>query len=112
MSFERTMKDGPWAWVNKSALEKIRTKCEDANSPLGVYLALCEIASDQKSNNFMVSMDKIASKCCLSRNTVLKRLKSLESIGLVDITRSRTSENFRIPSAYLLLRCEVMEGVK
>jgi hypothetical protein len=69
-------------------------------------MALCEIASDERSNNFTVSMDKIASKCCLSRRTVLDRLNDLEFIGLVEIFRSKTSENFRIPSAYLLLRCE------
>ena len=112
MSDERNIKDGAWAWMNKAALEKIRTRCEDAKSSLGVYLALCEIASDHKSQSFMVSMDKIASKCCLSRRTVLDRLNDLEFIGLVEITRSKTSENFRIPSAYLLLRCEFMEGVK
>jgi CTP-dependent riboflavin kinase len=100
------MKDGPWAWVNKAALEKIRTRCEDSKSSLGVYLALCEIASDEKSNNFMVSMDRIASKCCLSRRTVLDRLNDLEFIGLVEIHRSRTTQSIRIPSAYVLLRCE------
>lgn len=103
---ERTMKDGAWAWVNKAALEKIRTRCEDAKSALAVYLALCEIASDEQSNDFMVSMDKIGGKCCLSRRTVFDRLNDLEFIGLVEIARSKTNQNFRIPSAYTLLRCE------
>ncbi|MDR3412740.1 MAG: hypothetical protein P4L87_17640 [Formivibrio sp.] len=104
---ERDMKrDKPWAWFQKAALEKIRTRCEDAKSTIAVYLALCEIASDEQSSSFVVSMDKIGSKCCLSRRTVFDRLNKLEFIGLVQIARSKTNENFRIPSAYTLLRCE------
>jgi CRP-like cAMP-binding protein len=103
---ERDTHDGHWAWFNLDACDKIRTRCEDAKSTLAVYLALCEIASDKRSNDFMVSMDGIASKCCLSRRTVFTRLNDLESIGLLEIARSKTSENFRIPSAYKLLRCE------
>lgn len=93
-------------WANKAALEKIRMRCENANSCLGVYLALCEIASDERSEDFMISMDKIAGKCCLSRRTVFDRLNDLEFIGLVEIARSKTNQNLRIPSAYILLRCE------
>jgi hypothetical protein len=106
-SGERSAKDGPWCWANKSALEKIRTRCEDPRSTLAVYLALCEIASDEQSNNFMASMDRIAAKACLSRRTVFDRLNDLERIGLVEIFRSKTSQNFRIPSAYVLLKCEI-----
>jgi len=93
-------------WATKSALEKIRTRCEDPRSTLGVYLALCEIGSDEQSNDFMASMNRIAAKACLSRRTVFDRLNDLERIGLINIYRSQTSENFRIPSSYELLRCE------
>jgi len=103
---ERKSTDGPWGWFNKHALEKIRNSCEDVKSCLGVYLSLCEIASDEQSENFMVSMHRISMKCGLSRRTVFDRLNDLERIGLVEIARSRTSENYRIPSAYMLLRCE------
>ena len=51
-------------------------------------------------------MHRIAGKCCLSRPTVLKHLNQLEFIGLVEIFRSRTNENFKVPSAYKLLVCE------
>jgi CRP-like cAMP-binding protein len=103
---ERTMKDGAWAWVNKSALEKIRNQIEDAQSALAVYYALAEIASDEQSGDFRASMDRIAAKCCFSRRTVAKRLNDLEFNGLVEIQRSETTENFKMPSAYLMLRCE------
>ena len=106
VSGERDIKDGPWFWTNKSAVEKIRHRCEDPRSTLGVYLALCEIASDEQTNEFLASMDRIAAKACLSRRTVFDRLNDLERIGLVEIFRSKTSQNFRVPSAYLLLRCE------
>ena len=106
---KRSMKkDGPWMWANKAALEKIRLRCEDAKSSLAVYLALCEVASDEQSDNFRVSMDRIGSKCGLSRRTVFDRLNDLEFIGLVDIERSKTSANFRMPSSYVLLRCETV----
>jgi hypothetical protein len=71
-----------------------------------VYLALCEVASDERSESFMVSMHLIAGKCCLSRPTVLKHLNQLEFIGLVEIFRSPTNQNFKVPSAYELLVCE------
>ena len=102
---ERSPKDGAWCWANKSALEKIRTQCEDPRSTLAVYFALCEIASDEQSGYFTASMNRIASKCCLSRRTVFDRLNDLERLYLIRITRSATSENYRIPSSYLLLRC-------
>jgi hypothetical protein len=106
-STERATKDGPWCWANKAAIEKIRSNCEDAKSALGVYFALCEIASDEGSNNFRASHDKIAAKCGLSRQWVMRRLNDLEFIGLVEIFRSETSPHFKMPSAYILLRCEV-----
>jgi predicted transcriptional regulator len=105
---QRSAKDGPWAWFNKAAIEKIRTRCEDPKSSLAVYFALVEIASDEQSDDFTVSMQKIASKCCLSRRTVFDRLNDLERIGLIDVYHSKTSEQFRIPSAYKLLRCETV----
>jgi len=104
---ERDMtRDKPWAWFQKAALNKIRSQCDDAKSAIAVYLALCEIASDEQSNNFRASMDKIAAKCCLSRRTVFSKLNELEFNGLVEIHRSATNENFKMPSAYILLRCE------
>lgn len=103
----RDIKDcAPWCWAEKAALEKIRARCEDAKTTLLVYFALCEVASDERSQDFMISMDKIAGKSCLSRPTVLKSLQRLEQIGLVEIHRSKTSQNFKIPSAYRMLVCE------
>ena len=103
----RSTKDcAPWCWAEKAALEKIRARCEDAKTTLLVYFALCEVASDERSQDFMISMDKIAGKSCLSRPTVLKSLQRLEQIGLVEIHRSKTSQNFKIPSAYRMLVCE------
>ena len=103
----RSLKEcAPWCWLEKAALEKIRDRSENAKITQLVYLALCEIASDERTEDFLISMDKIAGKSCLSRPTVLKSLQILEGLGLVEIHRSRTSENFRIPSAYRLICCE------
>ena len=106
MRIRNTKECAPWCWVEKAALEKIRARSEEGKTTLLVYLALCEIASDERSEDFLVSMDKIAGKSCLSRPTVFKSLPILEELGLVHITRSRTSENFRVPCAYRLLVCE------
>ena len=103
----RSLKEcAPWCWAEKAALDKIRDRSEDAKTTLLVYHALCEIASDERTEEFLISMDKIAAKSCLSRPTVFKSLQILEGLGLVEIQRSRTSKNFRIPSAYRLLGCE------
>ena len=103
---QRSSADGPWCWANKSALNKIRSRCEDSKSILGVYWALCECASDERSDDFTISLDRIGAKCGMTRKTVAKWLYELERIGLIDVLRSKTSQHFRIPSAYVLLRCE------
>jgi hypothetical protein len=105
-SDQRSTRDGPWFWITKAAVEKIREDCEDTRSTLGIYVALCEIASDERSESFIASMDKIAAKSCLTRRTVIDRLKDLERIGVIRIYRSATTANFRVPSQYTLLRCD------
>jgi hypothetical protein len=103
---QRKMSDAPWLWITKNSLRKIRARCEDARTTLLVYMALAECASDEGSDDFTISMNAIASRGCLTRQTVLKHLRQLEHIGLVWIMRSCTNEHFRIPSAYVLLKCE------
>jgi DNA-binding MarR family transcriptional regulator len=93
-------------WAEKASLEKIRTCLEKPSMTLLVYWALCEIASDERTDDFIIPMDKIVSKCGLTRPTVDKQLKLLETHGLVEIHRSRTNQNMRIPSAYTLTTCE------
>lgn len=105
-SVKRSPKDGAWFWGNKSAMEKIRHSCERAKLVLGVYVALCEIASDEHSDDFIASTDKIASRCGQSYSNTFELIKELERIGLVRVLRSPTNQNFRVPSAYTLLKCE------
>ena len=97
----------PFCWLEKISLEAIRTRCEDPRSTLGVYLALCEIASDEHSDSFPISASKIAAKACLSQRTVFDRIKDLERIGLIEIKHEgHASATSRIPNTYTLLKCE------
>ena len=101
----RTQRDGPWAWFDKASMNKIRVRCEAAPSCMAVYLALCELASDEQSPSFCVTLRSIMAKSGLSRRTVLARLHDLEFIGLVEITRQFQAGEQQ-PSAYRLLRCQ------
>ncbi len=102
---KRETTDGPWMWANKAALKKIRDSCdEDWKARLAVYLALCEIASDERTKGeFKAPMDRIAAKCGYSRRAVFDKLNELEALQLISICRSATSENYRVPSSYVIL---------
>jgi len=103
---KRKTDHGPWCWLEKASLEKIRRQLDNPTPALAVYLALCEIASDRRSDDFQISADHIGSKCGMCRQTVSKQLARLEFIGLVDIMRAETSANMKVSSAYVLLACE------
>jgi hypothetical protein len=103
---QRSRKDGPWAWYNKAAFNKIIDDLDDTTALIAVYSALCLIASDERSDDFRASHAKIAGKCGLSRQWTMKKLDELEFIGLIKINRSETSAKCKQPSAYTLLKCE------
>ena len=101
----RSQKDGFWLWASKHALAHIRQYCDDPASATAVYIALCEIASDERDETFDASHSYIAGKCHLSRRTVIRRLEELENISLVRVKRSG---HLKTPSRYTLLQCASM----
>ena len=72
-----------WLWADKVVLRRIRDQVPDVSSALGVYFALCEVASDTESPSFEVTQEAIASKCGLGVRTVGARLHDLKSVGAI-----------------------------
>ena len=105
----RKPEDGPWAWVNKRAIQAI----EEASSELGmkqtsamlIYFALCLISSDRRGqDSFRCSIGLIAKKSGLSIRTVHTGLPFLEDLRIVHILRKRSGDTYmKEPSVYTLL---------
>lgn len=101
----REIKDGPFCWASKDALNLIRNSCEQCGSALLVYQALYECASNAGQEEFDTTHVYLAGLCGLTEKTVRVRLRELEDIGLVNI-QPNESNGFRRPSTFTLLRCK------
>lgn len=92
----------PFCWQHKAALRKIRESFDAEKvvaSALAVYLALTEIASDEKSETFTTTHAWISQKSGVSPRTVQDRLNGLAEIGIVSIS----TPALKSPSTYRLL---------
>lgn len=108
-STPRSTEDGPWLWANKVAVRRIRDVFDTDNavaSALGVYMALCEISSDEKSPSVQTTQHYIAMKCGFSRRTVQCRIDDLAGLGFI---RVHTPDR-RMPSFYTLLKVDGPEA--
>ncbi len=86
----RHIKDGPWAWLNKKALQLIPETFDlvgQVASARSVYLALCELASDAQKETFQATVREIGCRAGVSYGTAFKVLMRLEAVGLLGIKR-------------------------
>ncbi len=81
----RNIKDAPFCWQHKEALQRIRDYLEDGHGhcalTLSVYVALSQLASDAHSQTFTAPISEIARRAAVSYRTaagVLKRFEALE----------------------------------
>ncbi len=98
----RAIDDGPFAWVSKAALRKIREGLENDNavtSGIAVYVALAEIASDEQSPQFTTTQAHIAEKSGVSIRTVAARQQDLEELELI----LKIVPDLRAPAHFTLL---------
>jgi DNA-binding MarR family transcriptional regulator len=105
---ERQIKDAPFCWQHKGALEMIRDYFEDGNghsaSALSTYLALTELASDAQSETFTASIRQIAARGGVSYRTTAAILNRLEKLKLLHVERSTVpGTKGNAPSTYTLL---------
>src|SRR5260370_20152628 len=103
----RHIKDGPWAWLNKKALQLIPETFDlvgQVASARSVYLALCELASDAQKETFPATVREIGCRAGVSYGTAFKVLMRLEAVGLLSIKRrDKQGSKERLPSVYTLL---------
>ena len=105
----RNIKDAPFCWQHKEALQRIRDYLEDGHGhcalALSVYVALSQLASDAHSETFTAPISEIARRAAVSYRTaagVLKRFEALELIAVQRSTVPGTKEH--APSTYTMLR--------
>ena len=105
MTAERDTKDGPFCWQSKAALKLILESFGDAGNaacrPRSVYLALCEIASDEGAAQFVVTKGLLGYRAGLSTRTVQRVLPDLVRAGVLTI--SRNANGLKTASRYTLL---------
>jgi len=112
MTAERDTKDGPFCWQSKAALRRILDSFDDdegrACRTRSVYLALCEIASDEGAAQFIVSKGLLAFRAGLSARTVQRVFPDLERAGVLTIERNATG--LKASSRYTLLAVPATKG--
>lgn len=90
----------PYMWASKTALRKIAEKTfMSAWKPKIVYLALCEIASDQASATFEAGFSYIAKRAGICRNSAQAAIKELLEIGVIATRKGGRNE----PNKYRIL---------
>jgi hypothetical protein len=112
MSAERDTKDGPFCWLSKAALKRILDSFGDdegrACRTRSVYLALCEIGSDEGTARFIVAKGLLAFRAGLSARTVQRVFPDLVRAGVLTIERNATG--LKTSSRYTLLPVPARTG--
>jgi hypothetical protein len=102
-------KQRPWCWCEKTVLRVITetfAESSQAISARSLYLALCELASDNQSDTFTENKALIAHKAGLSVKTVERLLHGFEELALVRVDRNvsrTTSGSIKSANTYTLL---------
>jgi hypothetical protein len=95
----------PWCWCEKATLTMITETFSESNqsaSARSVYLALCQLASDNQSDTFTESKALIAHKSGVSPSTVARLLKIFEQLPVLHVERNFVN-GVKISSTYTLL---------
>lgn len=102
---QRSIKDGPFGWFSKAALNFIQEATGEGEgvtqNARSVYLALCELASDNGTERFTASKALIAFRAGMSVRTVQRVLPDLQRAGVVSIEHNALGRG--TVSAYTLL---------
>lgn len=82
----RSIKDGPWYWINKKLLQDFGKILSP--SGIAVYNVLAKYSNSSTQSCFP-SQKKIADEIGISRKTVREKIKEIEKLGLLHIKRKR-----------------------
>jgi hypothetical protein len=99
---ERRASDGPFCWQSKRARRRIREAFDSTNNvttALGVYDALCEIASDKQAETFATTHAWIQRISGVGVTTIKKHLAVFSELKLVNVS----TPAIRAASTYTLL---------
>ena len=90
------MRDGNWFWIHKAVLSEYARKL--GASGFLVYSALAFYA-DSKTQTCFPAQKAIAELTGLSRRTVIRKIKLLEKLALIQVTRKKGSCIYRLLDA-------------
>lgn len=93
----RDLRNGNWFWINKQALKIIADNI--GAKGIAVYNCLCYFATNQAEFCFP-SLNTLATMCHFSTRTVMRVLKELRGLGIINIEYNRGQVN-----TYTLLKC-------
>jgi len=103
----RQIKDAPFAWQHKRALQMIRDYLENRHGhsafALSVYVALTELASDAQSGTFTATISEISRRAGASYRTTWENLNQLGALKLIHVQRHTIpGTKGNAPSTYTL----------
>lgn len=87
----RSPKDGPFCWASKGVLRLIRQALDDSScldQALALYLAHCEVASDEQSPVYDVLLRKLAQMSGVSISQVKVLHPKFEAMGILGWTQN------------------------
>ena len=93
----RDLRNGDWFWINKQALKIIADNI--GAKGIAVYNCLCYFVTNRVESCFP-SLNTLATMCHFSTRTVMRVLKELRSLGIINIEYNRGQVN-----TYTLLKC-------
>jgi len=80
----RDFKNGDWYWINKKVLQ-LHSRCLKA-SGIAVYNALASF-TNSKTQTCFPTQRAIAELVGISKRTVIRRIKELQKLGLIDVEK-------------------------
>ena len=79
--------EAPYVWCSAIALKRIREQVGTTKgaTAIAVYIALCDIANDQREPAFESNVNAIAHKAAMGYRATWQALQSLEQVGVIQI---------------------------
>jgi hypothetical protein len=107
---ERSPKDGPWFWVTKAALARVRDHFGNGCAyAIAVYACMTEAASNEGAATFALSVSQIASRCGAGTRKTRQILHELANIGLIEIEFRKEAGEW-LASRYAVLPVRIHAG--
>lgn len=100
--FVRDGRTLPYVTVTAAALQTIRERCEKPPFALAAYMALLELANEDRTDRVAVTQKLLSERASIGRTTVQHALTDLERVGLL-VVRERKHGGQRLENEYVVV---------